>query len=133
MKTDIFKAWSTPVVVAAALAGGGCASNRVVPNEAEVTRATASIEAAEKAGAYEHGGAELNLARQKLTAAKEAADDGETELAQRLAIEADLDADLALAKANNQEMQATVAELQDSIRTLQQELRRNEQQNIGRL
>jgi chromosome segregation ATPase len=133
MNIESLKAWSVPVVVAAALAGGGCASNRVVPNEEELARATASIEAAEKAGAFEHGGAELNKARQKLTAAKEAADEGETERAQRLAIEADLDADLAVAKSDNQEIQAAVAELQESIRTLQQELQRSEQQNIGRL
>jgi hypothetical protein len=48
-------------------------------------------------------------------------------------IEANLDAEVAAATARNQEMQAAVNELQESIRTLEDELRRNEQRSLGRL
>lgn len=89
-------------------------------------RAERSIAEAERAGAYEHGSADLNLAREKLNGARKAADDGDEEAAERLAVEAGLDADVALATAHNEEMQAAVSELQESIQTLEDELRRNE-------
>ena len=75
----------------------------------------------------------MNLARQKLAAADKARQEGDDELAQRLAVEADLDATLAAAKARSHEMQSAVVELRESIRTLKQELLRSEQQTIGRL
>jgi hypothetical protein len=92
----------------------------------ELDRAEASILAAERAGAYEHGSADLNLAREKLNAARQAAEEGEVVTAERLAVEADLDAHVAMATAQNQESQAAVEELQESIRTLEEELRRSD-------
>jgi hypothetical protein len=139
MKVQPFKILVMPAAIAVLLTTGGCATNGAGRDDEEISRATAlgeateSVEAADEAGAYEHGSAEMELARRKLAAAEKAAEEGEDELAQQLAIEADLDADLAVAKSNNQEIQAAVAELQESIRTLQQEIRRSEQQSIGRL
>lgn len=117
----------------AVLTVGGCAANderaeRVADNlDAELAQAAASISEAENAGAYEHGSAALNTAREKLGAAEDAADDGEPELAARLAKEAELDATFASAIADNEEMQAVLTELERSLETLEQEIARNAQ------
>lgn len=123
---------------AAAVAAWGCAGNSQrtadeVAYREDFVRAEASIGEAERAGAYESGGAELNRAREKLNAARKASEEGDVVIAQRLAIEADLDADLAAATARNRDAQSAVSELQQSIETLQEELRRNEQRGVGRL
>jgi chromosome segregation ATPase len=117
----------------------GCASERSGRSARssnqpqELTRATASVEAAEKGGAYEHGSVELSQARRKLSSAQQALSEGDNEIAARLAEEADVDAQLATAKARSQEMQAAVAEINESIRTLQNEVRRNDLETLGRL
>jgi hypothetical protein len=122
---------------AAMVVASGCAGNSQRADagayQEEFARAEASIDEAEKVGAYEHGSADLNRAREKLNAARKASEQGDEDVAQRLAIEADLDADVAAATARNQEMQGAVTELQQSIRTLQDELRRNEQRSLSRL
>lgn len=105
----------------------GCANNERVAAPAyaqDLERARASIAAAERAGAEQYGSAQLSLARDKLRAAENAADDGETERAQRLAVEADLDADLAAAINRNQETQALANEVESTLQTLEDELRR---------
>ena len=106
----------------------GCANNEPIATAAytqELARARASIAEAEQAGAEQFGSAELALAREKLRAAENAADEGEPERAQRLAVEADLDADLAAAITRNQETQALVTEVQSTLQTLEDELRRS--------
>jgi hypothetical protein len=96
-------------------------------------RAAASIAEAEREGANEHGSADLNRAREKLNAARRAAEDGNGTLARRLAVEADLDADVALATERNAEAQAAVDDLRENIRTLEEELRRSEARGAERL
>jgi predicted metal-dependent hydrolase len=122
---------------AAMVVVSGCAGNSrredTSAYQESFARAEASIDEAEKVGAYEHGSADLNRAREKLNAARKASEKGDEDVAQRLAIEADLDADVAAATARNQEMQGAVTELQESVRTLQDELRRDEQRNLNRL
>jgi predicted metal-dependent hydrolase len=131
--------WTSNVLVgfAAMVIASGCAGNSQRADAGayreDLARAEASIAEAEKVGAYEHGSADLNRAREKLNAARKASEDGDEDVAQRLAIEADLDADVAAATARNQQMQVAVTELEESIRTLQDELRRNEQRSLGRL
>jgi hypothetical protein len=92
----------------------------------ELERAEVSIAEAERGGAYQHGAADLNRAREKVNAARRAAADGDWIRAERMVVEAELDADLALATARNEETQAAANELQESIRTLDDELRRND-------
>jgi hypothetical protein len=116
----------------AVLTVGGCAANderaEVADNvDDQLEQAAASITEAENAGAYERGSAALNTAREKLGAAEDAAEDGEPELAARLAKEAQLDATLASAIADNEEMQAALTELERSLETLEQEIARNAQ------
>jgi hypothetical protein len=124
-------------IAGAALAIAGCASNRPDENAQngpdQIERASQRISAAERSGAYQHGGDALNLARDKLQAARRAADDKDTQKAQWLAEEAALDADYAAATASNQEIQTALGEVQESVRTLQDELRRNEQQQSSQL
>jgi hypothetical protein len=108
----------------------GCASDnsRVVAGpalDADLTRARASIAEADQSGAAQYGNAELALARDKLRAAERAIEEGDIELAQRLAVEADLDADLAAAITRNRETQELVAEVRAGLRTLEDELRRD--------
>jgi hypothetical protein len=113
----------------ALLALAGCAGNRAAPEyQGDLQRAGRTVAEAEQEGAYQYGGAELNLAREKLRAAERAAEEGEDEEAQRLATEAELDAQLAMAISRNQQTQAAVQEVRESIRTLQEELRRSQQQ-----
>jgi hypothetical protein len=108
----------------------GCANdnNRVAAPAylQDLERARESIAEAERAGAAEFGSAELALARDKLREAERAADDGAVERAQTLAVEADLDADLATAVTRNQRTQALASEVRSGLQTLEGELRRGE-------
>ena len=97
--------------------------------QTDLDRAAASIAAAEREGATQHGGADLTRARDKLNEARRFADAGNEAAAQRLAVEAGLDADVALATERNATAQAAVTELNESIRALQEGLQRNEQRS----
>lgn len=127
--------------IAVLVAFSGCASNRdtdrraadndrgsrnreVVSYRDDFVRTQTRIEQAEQQGAFEFGSAALNSAREKLSAATEASEEGEDVEAQRLLREADLDAELALATARNQQTQSTLRELQATIQTLDSELQR---------
>jgi hypothetical protein len=67
-----------------------------------------------------------------LRAAERAAEDDDFELAQQLAVQADLDADLAVATTRNRETQQLVTEVRAGLQTLEDELRRNERNNVSR-
>lgn len=116
------------ICIAFASAGliAGCASSPITSQQQALVRAEAAIQEAEESGAYEHGGAELESARDKLAAARVAAEDNDESRAERLATEAALDAELAAAIASNQEMQSAVDELNATIATLRQELSRSQ-------
>lgn len=115
--------------IVVSVAAVACASNEVQPQRQAMVRAQASIQEAEQSGAYEHGGAELESARDKLAQARLAAEDGDAERAERLATEARLDAELASAIASNQDMQAAANELEATIRTLREELQSSQGSN----
>jgi hypothetical protein len=113
----------------------GCANNGRVETaayEGDLERARNSIAEAEQAGAAEFGGPELALARDKLRAAERAAEEDDGERARRLAVEADLDADLAVAIKRNRETQELVTEVRSGLRTLEDELRRGETRELSR-
>jgi len=111
-----------------AIVSSGCANDRTLTQATleYVSRAEASIERAEQAGAQRYSARELNLARQELDDARDAQERDDPVLAERLAIQADLDAQLAAARAGNEEMQAAARELDDSLRTLEEETLRSE-------
>jgi hypothetical protein len=116
----------------------GCANNRVaeeraipLPYEQDLVRARTSVREAEQAGADEFGGPQLTMARDKLRAAELAAEDGAGERAEQLAVEADLDADFALAITRNRQTQALASEVRSGLRALEEELQRAEDADIG--
>jgi hypothetical protein len=100
--------------------------------EQELDRARASIAEAERAGAAEFGGAQIALAREKLRAAEDAVADDELARASQLAVEAGLDADLAVAITRNRQTQALAAEVESTLRTLEDELRRTDGAGFAR-
>jgi hypothetical protein len=108
----------------------GCANGgrveQTVAYEDDLDRARQSIREAEQAGAAEFGISELTLAREKLRAAEDAAQDADGVRVERLAVQAALDADLALAKNRNRKTQELASEVRSGLRTLEEELRRNE-------
>lgn len=107
----------------ALVAMSACASQPDRP-EAELARAEASIELAERAGAVEYGASELATAREKLANARAAAERGDRELAKRQAEEAAVDAELAAAISRNREAENAVKEINDSIDALREEIAR---------
>jgi hypothetical protein len=90
-----------------------------------MTRARTLIEQAEKQNAQEFAAAELEQARDKLDHADRAAQEGREAEAERLAMQAALDAEYAVAKASNGEAQKSAGELDQSIETLRQESSRS--------
>ena len=116
MKTYLRSACLTAALVAA-----GCAS-APEPSDTQIIRAETTIENAENTAAPEFAPAELEDAREKLTAAKLSAQEGEDERALRLAKEAELDATVAVAMAEEAEAENALREVQAGIETLRQEL-----------
>ena len=112
------------VATASALLLAGCAAEVERPTE-EMTRAKTLIDQAEKAGAQRYAAAELQQAREKLQDADEAVDDGKGEVAKRLAMEATVDAELAVARTASGEAQRAAEEINRSTETLQREATRD--------
>lgn len=105
-----------------------CASNAPRPT-AELSRAATLTNVAERSGAQQYAGADLDRARDKLKRANYAADEGEQERARRLAEEAAIDAELAAAKASSANAQRSAQEIRDSISTLRAESARASSSN----
>lgn len=101
----------------------GCASNQPVPS-ASIEQAEQRIEEAERADAQRYATRALNTAREQLLQAREAQEEGEDESAARLAERAELDAAYAIARSDNQTVQAAVDELRATLATLESELAR---------
>jgi hypothetical protein len=94
------------------------------PNEA-LQAAELAIATAEQARVADYASPELGLARDKLTAAREAVIKEEMVSAARLAEQARADAELASAKAEAAKAHEVNDELGKNINTLEQELQRN--------
>lgn len=101
------------------LAGCGGVSEmtrqQVARSETTVQSATSTV------GNSEAGAIELQRAKDTLQQAKVAMDKGDEKRAQRLASDAQLDADLAVAKSQSASARKAAEELQASIQTLRQE------------
>lgn len=102
-----------------------CASTGDRADE-QLAHASESIEAAEQSGGREYGPVALESAQTKLTLARIAMERGEHEEALRLAHEAELEAELAAAQASRGKAEDALEELDDSIRTLREEILRNQ-------
>jgi hypothetical protein len=113
--TTLLATLSAPFILA------GCASapDPMVP---QVARVETTIENAEQSGARQYATKDLDMARTKLAQAELAAREGEDDVALRLAKEAELDAQVAAARAEQAEAQASLTEIQQGIETLRQEI-----------
>jgi hypothetical protein len=117
---------ATAVLAAAMLVfAGACASTPDRP-EGELATAEAGIAQAQQSGAAEHSPAELAAAQNKLAEAKSAAERDDMLAARRLAEQAALDAELAVAMTRNQQAVSAVDELNDTIEALREEIARNQ-------
>jgi len=116
---------SLQVGMASVLLGvAACASGPGERPVAEIARAQANIDNAEKAGGRAYGAADLDTARDKLSRAKVLAEKGDEELATRLAEQAAADAELAGAKGLHGKAEESLAQLRDSTRALREEAMR---------
>lgn len=112
-------------VGAATLAMFGACSVSQLTKDA-VARADTRLQQAQQAlGNSEAGAIELQRAGSHLQQAKDAVKDGDDKPAQRHAQQAELDVDLAVAKAQNAAARKAAGELQASIQQLRQEAQRS--------
>jgi hypothetical protein len=100
-----------------------CAAAPLPPTEA-LRGAEQAITNAEQARVMGYASAELTEAREKLAAARKAADAQEMVTAERLAEQARVDAELALAKAEAARAEAVNEEMMASSEILRQEMQR---------
>jgi hypothetical protein len=102
----------------------GCGVSKVT--EDAIARSETKYQQAQQAMGNSEGGAvELQRANSHLQQAKEAAKEGEDKSAQQHAQRAELDVDLAVAKAQNASVRKANAELQASIQQLRSESQRS--------
>lgn len=118
-----FSAARVALVMALVGLAAGCAGSSEKP-DAALAKAQASIDSAEKTGGREYGSVDLDLAREKYTLAKQAAEDGSEVRAIRLAEQAAVDAELAGAKGASGRSSVALKELQDSAQSLHEEVQR---------
>lgn len=110
--TSAFTATGALVLLAA------CAGE---PPRAELGAADAAIQAAQHSGAGERAPVDLNNARMKYQSANVAVRDGDYDRAKRLASEAEIDAQLAGAKADAEASKAAAQQVHQDATTLQRE------------
>jgi hypothetical protein len=108
-------------LAAALCALAACASSAPRPTEA-MTRASTTVEQADQAGARRFDPGTLDSAKDKLAQAKVAADKGDSVTANNLAEQAQLDAELAAARARGATAKQAADEVRASIETLRSEI-----------
>ena len=111
-------------LTASLLALVACASVPLPPT-AELQAAEAAISNAEQARVADYASPELSSARDKLVAARTAVEQENMALAQRLAEQSRLDAELATAKAAASRSMAVNDQMRKSTEALRQEMQRN--------
>jgi hypothetical protein len=104
--------------------GVGCATQGPVPTE-QLTRARALVEQADKADAQRYAPADLQRAHDELSSADRAVSDHKYDDARRYAENAQVDADLASARASSGQAERAAREVDRSIDSLRQESERH--------
>jgi Domain of unknown function (DUF4398) len=117
----------TALCAAIALSAAGCATTPV-PNE-KIAVAKSAVQHAEQSGATELAPVEMAAARDKLARAEKAANDHDAGPATQLAEQANADAELAEATAQEQHSRKAATELDASLQALRQESSRTTQPN----
>jgi uncharacterized protein DUF4398 len=105
----------------------GCATTPI-PNE-KIAVAKSSVQRAEQAGAQEFAPVEMAAARDKLARAEKAAADHDAQPATQLAEQANADAQLAEATAQEKRSHKTAMEQDANLQALRQESLRSTQPN----
>jgi len=115
-------------IMTIALLGVGCASTYPPSPHltAEMAKARTALEQAEEVGASEYAPLALHNAKQKMEDAQTALAEGKAEEAERLSQQALVDAELAVISARSAKAQEAAQALQDSLRTLREEIRRKQ-------
>ncbi len=111
----------TALLGACAVAAGCGTTESSAPS---IAAGAASVEAARSAGAPELDSVNLSEARSKLEKARALAAAGDDRGALRMAEQADVDAQLARAKAGSERSRLAVTELETGLQTLRDELNR---------
>jgi predicted S18 family serine protease len=114
---------SRVLLIGAALSVGSCASKPPVPSE-QLAVSKAAIEQAQRAQANEYASVELRQAEDKLSLAYAAVQREDYAAAKRLAEQAEVDARHAETKSHSTRARNAVAEINESIQALRQELER---------
>jgi hypothetical protein len=125
MRIDFNALKSAALGAIIAMAAAGCATSPV-PDE-RIAVAKASVQRAEQAGAPEMAPVELAEARDKLTRAEKAAANRDAQPATDLAEQANVDAQLAEATAQEKKSHQAAMELDASLQALRQESLRSSQ------
>jgi Domain of unknown function (DUF4398) len=115
------------VCAAFALSAAGCVTTPV-PNE-QIAVAKSAVQRAEQSGAPELAPVEMAAARDKLARAEKAAADHDAGPATQLAEQANADAQLAEATAQEQHSRKAATEFDASLQALRQETQRSTQPN----
>lgn len=113
------------VIAAAAAAATGCASGDNLTSAA-IERADRAIEIAEENGAQQYASTTLAQARNKAADAQLALNGKEEERSARLAVQAEIDAELAIAETNRRRTEESLEEVNDSLADLRSEIDRSE-------
>ncbi len=117
------------MLLALALLTAGCAGSKLPPPDMSAARS--AIAEADQSGASEAAPLVLRNARQKFEQAERAAENEDYEAARFLADQAQVDAELAEAKARSATAMAAVEELRESIRVLREEINRSRPSSGG--
>ena len=113
------------VAAAMLLMLGACSVSQATKDT--VARADTKLQQAKQAlGTSEGGAVELQRASDHLQQAQNAVKDGDEQPAQRHAQQAELDTELALAKAQNASARKAASQVQASLQQLRQETQRSE-------
>ena len=121
MNTTIFRAAAAASSVLLVAVFAGCSGVSAVTHE-RLARSDTSVQQAQQAiGTSESGAVELQRARDTLAEAHRALDAHDASRAEHLAQQAQLDAELAVAKSQNAAARKAADELAASIQTLRQE------------
>jgi hypothetical protein len=115
--------FSAMALVSCGLAAG-CATQGPIPTE-QLTKARALVEQADKADAQRYAPADLQRAHDELSSADKAVNDHKYDDARRYAENAQVDADLASARASSGEAQHAAREVDRGIDSLKQESERH--------
>ncbi len=115
--------FATALAAASLLTLTACAT--LPPPTDQIERAEGAIKRAEEARVADYASPELNSAREKLVAAREAVTREEMELAARLAEQARTDAEVATAKTEAAKAKANIEEMKKANAAIQQEAIRN--------